>query len=62
MTHLVFEKDTDAYARDRGNAAVQLAQKAGVEVIVKMGRTLFDPDEVARKNNGKPTMATCRSH
>ena len=50
------------YARDRGNAAVQLAQKAGVEVIVKMGRTLFDPDEVARENNGKPTMATRRSH
>ncbi|KAG0161093.1 hypothetical protein PDIDSM_8626 [Penicillium digitatum] len=36
---------------------MRLAQKAGVEVIVKMGRTLFDPDDVVRKNNGKPTMS-----
>ncbi|KAJ5616774.1 hypothetical protein N7537_001888 [Penicillium hordei] len=57
VTHLVFEKDTDAYARDRDNEIMQLARKAGVEVIVKMGRTLFDPDEIVRKNNGKPTMS-----
>lgn len=57
VTHLVFEKDTDAYARDRDNEIIHLAQKAGVEVIVKMGRTLFDPDEVVQKNNGKPTMS-----
>lgn len=42
VTYLVFEKDTDAYARDRFNAVMQLAQKAGVEAIVKMGRTLLD--------------------
>jgi cryptochrome len=36
---------------------MRLAEKAGVEVIVKMGRTLFDPDEIVRKNNGKPTIS-----
>ncbi|KAJ6135226.1 hypothetical protein N7512_000386 [Penicillium capsulatum] len=57
VTHLVFEKDTDAYARARDEAVVQLAEEAGVEVIVKMGRTLFDPDALVSKNGGKPTMS-----
>ncbi|KAJ5168860.1 uncharacterized protein N7482_004454 [Penicillium canariense] len=57
ITHLVFEKDTDSYARDRDDAVLRLAHEAGVEVIVKMGRNLFDPDELVRKNGGKPTMS-----
>ncbi|KAJ6070107.1 hypothetical protein N7499_011994 [Penicillium canescens] len=57
VTHLVFEKDTDAYAKDRDIDVIKMAEKAGVEVIVKMGRTLFDPDEVVEKNGGKPTMS-----
>ncbi|KAJ5354534.1 hypothetical protein N7541_005578 [Penicillium brevicompactum] len=57
VTHLVFEKDTDAYAKDRDTAIVAMAEKAGVEVVWRMGRTLFDPDELVQKNNGKPTMS-----
>jgi cryptochrome len=57
VTHIVFEKDTDAYAQERDTAIVAMAEKAGVEVIVRMGRTLFDPDDLVRKNNGKPTMS-----
>ena len=57
ITHLVFEKDTDAYARDRDEQVMKLAKAAGVEVIVKVGRTLFDPDELVRHNGGKPTMS-----
>lgn len=57
VTHLVFEKDTDAYAKDRDTAIVAMAEKAGVEAVVRMGRTLFDPDEIVVKNNGKPTMS-----
>ena len=57
ITHLVFEKDTDAYARDRDEDVIQQAEEAGVEVIVKMGRTLYDPDELVKKNGGKPTMS-----
>ncbi|PYI07769.1 DNA photolyase [Aspergillus sclerotiicarbonarius CBS 121057] len=57
ITHLVFEKDTDAYARDRDDEVVKLAEKAGVNVIMKNGRTLFDPDEVVRCNKGEPTMS-----
>ncbi|KAK2763235.1 hypothetical protein FQN54_009871 [Arachnomyces sp. PD_36] len=55
VTHLVFEKDTDSYARERDDRIVKTAKDAGVEVIVKMGRNLFDPDEVVEKNGGKPT-------
>ncbi|KAJ5105379.1 hypothetical protein NUU61_002726 [Penicillium alfredii] len=57
VTHLVFENDTDAYARDRDNEVARLAEDAGVEVIVRMGRNLFDPDHLVRKNGGKPTMS-----
>lgn len=57
ITHLVFEKDTDPYARERDDAVIRLAEEAGVEVVVRMGRNLFDPDELVRKNGGKPTMS-----
>ncbi|MCJ1474963.1 hypothetical protein MMC13_003623 [Lambiella insularis] len=57
ITHLVFEKDTDAYAKDRDAEVTKLAKEAGVELIVKTGRTLYDPDELVEVNGGKPTMS-----
>jgi cryptochrome len=57
VTHLVFEKDCDAYARARDEVVVRLAEEAGVEVIVRSGRTLFDVDEIVAKNGGKATMS-----
>ena len=57
ITHLVFEKDTDAYARERDEDVMKQAKDSGVEVIVKMGRTLYDPDELVKMNGGKPTMS-----
>lgn len=57
VTHLVFEKDTDAYARDRDHVVVESAKKAGVEVIMASGRTLWDSDDVVKANGGKPTMS-----
>jgi deoxyribodipyrimidine photolyase len=54
---LVFEKDTDAYARERDEKVMEIAKRAGVEVIVKVGRTLYDPDELVKVNHGKPTMS-----
>ncbi|KAI9663978.1 MAG: hypothetical protein M1821_007469 [Bathelium mastoideum] len=57
ISHLVFERDTDAYARGRDEEVVALAKKVGVKVIIKTGRTLFDPDELVKKNGGKPTMS-----
>ena len=57
VTHLVFEKDTDAYARERDESVIKQAKDAGVEVIAKMGRTLYDPDELVKQNGGKPTMS-----
>ncbi|KAL9624142.1 MAG: hypothetical protein Q9160_001664 [Pyrenula sp. 1 TL-2023] len=56
ISHLVFEKDTDAYARERDEEVRKLAEKAGVKVIIKVGRTLYDPDEVVKVNGG-PTMS-----
>lgn len=57
VTHLVFEKDTDAYARDRDGEVRRLAREAGVEVVVRTGRTLYDPDELVKENGGRPTMS-----
>ncbi|EOA90063.1 hypothetical protein ACJQWK_07715 [Exserohilum turcicum] len=57
VTHLVFEKDTDAYARERDQKVMDIAKQAGVHVIVKTGRTLYDPDDLVSNNNDKPTMS-----
>ena len=57
ISHLVFEKDTDAYARERDEDVIRQANEAGVEVVVKMGRTLYDPDALVKANGGKPTMS-----
>ena len=57
ISHLVFEKDTDAYARDRDEAVLREARKAGVEVITRVGRTLYDPDDLVKMNKDKPTMS-----
>ncbi|KAF2671190.1 Cryptochrome/photolyase FAD-binding domain-containing protein [Microthyrium microscopicum] len=55
ITHLVFEKDTDAYARDRDHEVTNLAKKAGITIICRQGRNLYDPDELVDINGG-PTM------
>lgn len=60
---LVFESDTDAYARERDEAvrrAVEgLSEELGrtVRVVSVVGRTLFDPDELVQRNGGRPTMS-----
>ncbi|KAG6018021.1 hypothetical protein E4U41_004078 [Claviceps citrina] len=57
VTHLVFEKDTDSYARERDEAVLKAAKEAGVEVISRSGRTLWDSEEVVAKHGDKPTMS-----
>ena len=55
-THLVFEKDTDPYGRERDAEIIKFAKQAKVEVIVKYGRTLWDSDELVKANGNRPTM------
>lgn len=57
ITHLVFEKDTDAYARERDEQVREIANEMGIQVIVKTGRTLYDSDVLVETNHGKPTMS-----
>ncbi|TPX09775.1 uncharacterized protein E0L32_008966 [Thyridium curvatum] len=57
VTHLVFERDTDPYARGRDEDVIKAAKSAGVEVVTRYGRTLWDSDEVVEKHGGKPTMS-----
>ncbi|EJT71759.1 cryptochrome-1 [Gaeumannomyces tritici R3-111a-1] len=57
VTHIVFEKDTDSYARRRDAVVTQAARDAGVRVITRCGRTLWDSDRVVIANGGEPTMS-----
>ncbi|KAL8397236.1 hypothetical protein RB594_004087 [Gaeumannomyces avenae] len=57
VTHIVFEKDTDSYARRRDAAVTQAARDAGVRVITRCGRTLWDSDRVVVANGGEPTIS-----
>ncbi|OAA33180.1 cryptochrome-2 [Moelleriella libera RCEF 2490] len=57
VTHLVFEKDTDVYARERDQVVTEAAKSAGVKVISCSGRTLWDTEDVIAKHDGKPTMS-----
>ena len=57
ITHIAFEKDVDAYARDRDNSVIESAKNAGIEVLMRTGRTLWDSDDVVKQNGGKPTMS-----
>jgi len=54
---LVFERDTDAYARMRDDEVTRIAEDLGVKVVSVTGRTLFDCDEVVKHNGGRPTMS-----
>ncbi len=36
---------------------MKLAQEAGVEVVTRIGRTLYDPDDLVKGNGNKPTMS-----
>jgi cryptochrome len=56
ITHIVWERDSTGYARDRDGRVRELAREAGVEVIDIAGRHLYDPEEVVKKHGGKPTM------
>ena len=57
ITHLCFEKDTDAYSRRRDEEVSRMARELGVEVVVRSGRTLWDSDELVKANGGKATMS-----
>lgn len=56
ISHLVFERDPSGYARRRDEQIRELAKKAGVEVVTENGHYLYDPEEVVKKNGGKPVM------
>lgn len=57
ITHLVIEKDPSAYGRRRDRLILEAAKKSKVEVVAVQGHHLYDPEEVVKKNKGKPTMA-----
>ena len=56
ITHLAYEKHSNAYAKIRDQQIGKVAREKGVEVVEVGGRHLYDPAEVGKRNGGKPTM------
>lgn len=55
---VVWEGDTDAYGRDRDRQVMKQLDELGVQYMCVMGgRTLFDIDELVKRNGGRPTMS-----
>lgn len=55
ITDLVWERDPNAYARER-DREVRRRLEGKVEIHEEGGHHLFDPEEVVKNNKGKPTM------
>ncbi|KAL3929095.1 MAG: hypothetical protein SGPRY_002102, partial [Prymnesium sp.] len=55
IDRLVFEIDTETYAKARDEKMVRLAREAGVEVIMRWGHTLCDLDALLAHAGGTPT-------
>lgn len=57
-TDILWEKDTEPYAKGRDAEIIQLAESAGIKVQTFSGHTLYDLEEALKKNKGKaPTAA-----
>lgn len=54
ISHLVFEKDVNGYARTRDQRAIELAKEAGVEVVTKGGHHLWEIEEIVKRAGSKP--------
>ena len=55
VERLVYEIDTEAYAKQRDAEISALAQDAGVEVVTRWGHTMCDLDALLKRAGGKPT-------
>lgn len=51
-----FDKDTNGYLRERDNDVIKIAQGLSIAVIVKTGRTLYEPDWFVEEYYGKQMM------
>ena len=55
VKRLVYEIDTESYAKQRDAEISTLAQDAGVEVVTRWGHTMCDLDALLKRAGGKPT-------
>jgi cryptochrome len=54
ISHIVFEKDVNGYARSRDKQVAEIAKEAGVEVMAVHGHHLYDIEEAVKRHEGKP--------
>ncbi|XP_057837998.1 (6-4)DNA photolyase isoform X1 [Cryptomeria japonica] len=53
---LCFEFDIEPYAQKRDNCVKEYASKLGVDVFCPVSHTIFSPEEIIKKNGGKPPL------
>lgn len=53
---LTFEHDIEPYAMKRDAAIEKMAHKAGIRLVVEKSHTVYDHEEIIRKNLGKAPM------
>jgi cryptochrome len=56
VTHVVYERDGELYAKGRDEEVRMLLEGRGVKVLWKTGRTLWDEQAIVKANGG-PTMS-----
>ncbi|ORY31961.1 FAD binding domain of DNA photolyase-domain-containing protein [Naematelia encephala] len=56
ITHVVWEKDSNAYSKIRDEEIIRLANINGVQVVCVHGRHLYDPEKVGEGYGNKPTL------
>uniref|UniRef100_A0A3Q3X309 Cryptochrome-1 n=1 Tax=Mola mola TaxID=94237 RepID=A0A3Q3X309_MOLML len=52
ITHMSYEYDSEPFGKERDAAIQKLACKAGVETIVRISHTLYDPSKIIELNGG----------
>jgi len=56
VTQLTYNIDTEAHYRERDQSVCATLSRSGIDVVSKVGHTLYDIDEIWKTNEGKPPL------
>lgn len=56
ITKMCFEFDIEPYAQKRDKHVKEYASKLGVDVFCPVSHTIFSPEEIIKKNGGRPPL------
>lgn len=56
VSFLTFEHDIEPYSLKRDATVQEIAKNHGVKIHIEKSLTIYDPDEILRKNGGRPPL------